>query len=82
MEVIKVKKLPYGISNYEELIEDSLVEVNGDYDVEFNENLFKLLSSNYRKKERISLDVTLKSLNCNFNYNFILEFSLHNYHSH
>lgn len=52
----------------EQLIEDSLSEVNGDYDVEFNEHLFEILSSNYRKKERISLDVTLKSLNRNFEY--------------
>jgi len=53
---------------HEEFIEDGLNEVNGDYDSEFNEQLFELLSSSYKKKEQISLDITLKSLNRNFEY--------------
>ena len=53
---------------HEELIENGLESLNEDYDSEFNEQLFELLSSNYKKKDNVCLDITLKSLNRDFEY--------------
>ena len=39
MDVVKVKKLPYGISNYEELIEDNYYYVDKTMYIEKLENL-------------------------------------------
>lgn len=53
---------------HEELIENGMESLDETYDSEFNEHLFELLSSTYKKKEQISLDVILKVLNRDFEY--------------
>ncbi len=53
---------------HEELIEESLENLNEDYDESFNENLFNVLSNKYRKKEYVGLEIILKDLGYNFEY--------------
>ena len=53
---------------HEEIITNGLEELNREHDSLFNKELFDILASEYKKKEKVSLDIILKEISYNFEY--------------
>lgn len=53
---------------HEEVVQNGIEHLEEEYDGVFNENLFENLSSTYKPKEHVKLEVILKKLNRDYEY--------------